>query len=155
MQFESVNDVLDFAIKNEQEAFGFYNDLAARMDNDTTRKTFEGYAQEEKGHEAKLRAIKEGKQLESSEKEVLDLKLSNYLVKEESSPTMGYQDALILAMKKEKAAFKLYSDLAASTSDSNLQSTFPSQNPLYYYYYPPGLTHGDMLHIDPTATASA
>lgn len=124
MQFESVNDVLDFAIKNEQEAFSFYSDLAGKMDNDTTRKTFEGYAQEEKGHEAKLIAIKEGKQLEPAQKEVLDLKLSDYLVKEEPTSKMDYQDALILAMKKEKAAFKFYSDLAASTSDGNLQSIF-------------------------------
>jgi rubrerythrin len=124
MQFESVNDVLDFAIKNEQEAFSFYTDLAAKMDNAATRKTFEGYAQEEKGHEAKLRAIKEGKQLEPAANEVLDLKLSDYLVKEVPSSAMDYQDALILAMKKEKAAFMLYSDLAASTSDSSLRSTF-------------------------------
>lgn len=124
MQFESVNDVLDFAIKNEQEAFSFYNDLAARMDSATTSETFKGYAQEEKGHEAKLRAIKEGKQLESAEKEILDLKLSNYLVKEDPTPAMDYQDALILAMKKEKAAFMLYSDLAASTGDRDLQNIF-------------------------------
>ena len=37
---------------------------------------------------------------------------------------MDYQDALILAMKREKAAFRLYTDLAAATDDADLKSTF-------------------------------
>jgi rubrerythrin len=37
---------------------------------------------------------------------------------------MGYQEALIVAMKKEKAAFKLYTDLAASTADERIKATF-------------------------------
>ena len=37
---------------------------------------------------------------------------------------MDYQQALILAMKKEKKAFKLYLDLAASCGDDNLEQIF-------------------------------
>ena len=39
-------------------------------------------------------------------------------------PDMSYRDALIVAMKKEKAAFRLYSDLAASAPDEALKKTF-------------------------------
>ena len=35
---------------------------------------------------------------------------------------MDYQEALILAMKKEKASFRLYNDLAATTDDADLRS---------------------------------
>ena len=36
------------------------------------------------------------------------------------------QEALILAMKKEKVAFKLYTDLAAAVSSADLKNTFLS-----------------------------
>jgi rubrerythrin len=35
---------------------------------------------------------------------------------------MDYQDALIVAMKKEKAAFRLYMDLADFTGDEGLKA---------------------------------
>jgi len=37
---------------------------------------------------------------------------------------MEYQDALIVAMKAEKAAFRLYSDIAGTTDNADLRGTF-------------------------------
>ena len=37
---------------------------------------------------------------------------------------MNFQDALVVAMKKEKKAFKLYTDLANATEDQGLKNTF-------------------------------
>ena len=37
---------------------------------------------------------------------------------------MDYQQALIVAMKQEKAAYKLYSDLAAKVTFEGLRNTF-------------------------------
>ena len=37
---------------------------------------------------------------------------------------MNYQDALIVAMKSEKAAFKLYSDLAKAVDDAAVKDLF-------------------------------
>jgi rubrerythrin len=37
---------------------------------------------------------------------------------------MTYQDALILAMKKEKAAFRMYSALADKATDPDLKTLF-------------------------------
>ena len=54
----------------------------------------------------------------------MDLKIGDYLVEEATGPELDYPGALILAMKKEKSAFKLYSDLADSTEDENLNNTF-------------------------------
>jgi rubrerythrin len=42
-------------------------------------------------------------------------------VDEAPGPKTDYQGALILAMKREKAAFRLYSDLAARTEDAELK----------------------------------
>ena len=37
---------------------------------------------------------------------------------------MDYQQALILAMNKEKAAFRMYTDLAAAAPEEGLRNTF-------------------------------
>ena len=55
------------------------------------------------------------------EKQILDLKLSDYTVAEEPGPGADYQTVLIFVMKKEKAAFKLYTDLAGMTTDPAIQ----------------------------------
>ena len=125
-QWQSVDDVLDFAIEREQEAADFYADLAGRMERAYMKEVFEGFAREEMGHKARLNAIKEGKLLASAGKQIVDLKIGDYLVATEPTDDMEYQDALILAMKKEKAAYRLYNDLAANIDDAGLRETFLS-----------------------------
>ncbi len=121
--WKSVDEILDFAIKGEEEAAEFYTQMAGRVEKDWMKKAFLAFAKEELGHKAKLEGIKSGNKLFPSQKKVLDLKLGDYLVEAELTPEMDYQDALIVAMKKEKAAFKLYSDLAQSTEDEDLRNT--------------------------------
>jgi len=120
--FESVDALLDFAIEKEAEANEFYRDLAGKMEREAMKKVFQEFAAEEAKHKQKLIAVKEGKQLMSAEQKVMDLKIGDYLVDVPASPDMDYQDALIVAMKKEKASFRLYNDLAATTDDGNLQT---------------------------------
>ena len=124
--WNSVDDILDFAIKGEEEAAAFYNDLATRVEKEWMKKAFLTFAKEELGHKAKLEAVKSGKKAFSEPKSVLDLKLSDYLVEAEVTGNMSYQDALIVAMKKEKAAFKLYSDLAEKAETEEIKNTFLS-----------------------------
>ena len=124
MQFDSVDAVLDFAIKNEQDASDFYTELAAKMEKPYMKQAFEGFAAEERGHKAKLEAVKKGKSAKLTKAKVLDLKIGDYLVEQKPSASMDYQSALILAMKQEKAAFRLYTDLAASTKDKKLRDLF-------------------------------
>lgn len=85
------------------------------------RKVFEDFAREEQGHKAKLLRVKQTGQMEPSGTKILDLKIGDYLVEAEPGPEMDYQQALILAMKQEKAAFKLYTDLAEATEDPSLR----------------------------------
>jgi rubrerythrin len=123
MRFKSVDDILDFAIEKEEEAASFYTDLAGKVEQRNMAPVFEDFAKEEKKHKEKLLKIKDGKLLLSAADQVKDLKISDYLVEVPASPEIGYQGALILAMKKEKASFKLYSDLAASAPDESLRAT--------------------------------
>ena len=86
------------------------------------RGVFEDFAREERGHKAKLLGVKKSGNAQPATGSVLDLKIGDYLVESKPSADMDYQQALILAMKQEKAAFKLYSDLAAATDDSDLRN---------------------------------
>jgi len=122
-EFGSVDEIMDFAVAREEEAAQFYADLAGRAERAWMRQVFEGFAREELGHKAKLLTIKEEKLLMPAADKVMDLKIADYLVEAEPAADMNYQDALVLAMKREKASFKLYTDLAATTDDANLRAT--------------------------------
>jgi rubrerythrin len=123
-KFGSVDEVLDYAISEEQKAHDFYLELSEKVEKPWMKKALQDFAKEEAGHKQKLLGVKQGKQLLAAATQVLDLKLAEYLVDVEPKPGMDYQDALIVAMKKEKAAWKMYTDLAATTKDPGLQGTF-------------------------------
>ena len=118
MGINNVDKILDFAIAREQEAVEFYTDMAGRMKNSNIQKLFMGFVEEEKLHKKKLQGIKLDKSLLPSNEKVATLNMADYLVDVEITPALDYQDALIIAMKKEKAAFRLYSDLANRSSGS-------------------------------------
>ena len=123
-EFTSINEILDFAIGEEQAAVDFYLQLAAQSKNQQTKKVFNEYAEEEMRHKANLLNVKERGHFLLPVEKVRDLKITEYLVDVRPSANMSYQDALILAMKKEKAAFRMYSALAANAEDVSVKSLF-------------------------------
>ncbi len=124
VDFKNANEILDFAIQNEQNAVEFYTELAKTARTDDMRNTFEQFAREEVAHKVRLIKIRvEGIFTLSTEK-VADLKIADYVVKTEHTATMSYEQALVLAMKKEKAAFKLYLKLSENVSTPELKQLF-------------------------------
>ncbi len=120
----TVDEILDYAIDQEQQAADFYASFAARAEKAGMKKMLLEFAEEEKSHKERLLAVKTGERKLTPEKEVLDLKVSNYLVEVDASDKISYQDALIVAMKRERAAFELYSDMAEKITDANLKQVF-------------------------------
>jgi rubrerythrin len=101
-------------------------DLARRMDKPHLKTIFEEFAREEMGHKQKLVGIKSGRlQMPSAEK-VQDLKIGDHLVEVTLSRDSTFQDALVVAMKAEKAAFKLYTELAEAADDPEAKNLFLS-----------------------------
>ena len=88
------------------------------------KKIFKQFAQEELGHKKKLEGIKAGKRLVPSEKKILDLKIADYVVDVDPAEDLDYQNALILAMKREKSSYKLYTDLSEAVEEEELKLTF-------------------------------
>ena len=120
-QWNSVDELLEFAIQRELAAAAFYRELADLSESGSTRDVFLGYAREEDAHEAKLRALKAGKALNLGQRQVQDLKIGDYLLEVAPASGMSYQDALILAMQREKVAFRLYTDMAATATDATVR----------------------------------
>jgi rubrerythrin len=119
--FASVEEILDFAIQEEEDAARFYKELAGKMDRPWMKDVFEQFSREEQGHKAKLQNVKTGNAADLPKDKVLDLKIGEYLVDAEVSADMDYQQALIVAMKKEKEAFRMYSDLASVAQTADLK----------------------------------
>jgi len=124
-KFKSIDEILDYAIKSEQDAVDFYNNLAEKTNNIAVKKIFIQNANEEKGHKLKLQKVKdEGVFSDEFKDGVPDLKISDYIVPKAPSKIDDYADALRLAIHREKGAFKLYTKLSQSTSNSDLKSLF-------------------------------
>ena len=123
-EFTNINDILDFAIQNEQNAVEFYNELAKTARTDDMRSTFVQFAQEEMGHKARLMKIKEEGIFSLPTAKVADLKIADYVVRTEIKGEMTYEQTLVLAMKREKSAFKLYSKLSEKAPNDELKKLF-------------------------------
>ncbi len=123
--FSSIDEILDFAMDSEQQAVDFYTDLAEKMKNPEMKEVFLEFAREEVSHKARLQRIKdEGVFDMKIENDVKDLKIADYVVNTKPVEDLEYADALILAMKKEKAAFKLYTTLSERTENLELKKAF-------------------------------
>ena len=124
--FNNVDDILDFAIDMEQKSVDFYKELADRAKASDMKETFIKFVEEEIKHKAKLVKIKEDKVFTLGQEHIQELNIADYVERTEPTENMTYQDALILAMKREKAAFRLYTKLANQTSDPEYVKLFLS-----------------------------
>jgi rubrerythrin len=122
--FQTIDAALDFAIEREQEAVDFYLQLAAQTDEGMLKKTLTSFAGVEAGHKKKLQAAKTGAARVGEVGTVTDMKIGDYLIDVQPGPEMTLQDALIVAMKREKAAMDFYADLAENVVDAGLRTLF-------------------------------
>jgi len=119
---KSYNEILQFAIDKEVEAYNFYLALADRVEDQRIRAAFEELAKEELGHKDRLEleVMKTGKTIAVEEHPVRSER--SYIVSNDPSPLdMDYKDMLMLGMEKEEAAFRTYVNLVARAQDEKSQ----------------------------------
>jgi rubrerythrin len=92
MNFESLVEILKYAIEKEKEAAEFYLEISRQESFAGARETFEQFAAEERKHQVLLEKF-------------------DYMVDIEYEKGMHYTDILRLAMKREEKALKLYNEL--------------------------------------------
>ncbi|MGD2184743.1 MAG: ferritin family protein [Desulfobacterales bacterium] len=115
MHFENLEDIIDFAIEKEREAAEFYQKISSdEEDFSGSKKMFAEFAAEEQKHEKILEEFKTKgitKSLaEYQLKWITDIKRSDYLVDLDYTQGMPYNEILLLAMKREEKALKLYNE---------------------------------------------
>lgn len=125
-EFDNIEDILEFAMSEEQKAVDFYTELSEQAKTADMKKIFVDFAKEEMGHKARLIKIKSEKSYSFKKENISDLKISDFMVNVVVTQNMTYQDALVIAMKKEKAAFKLYFALSERADTDEMKSIFLS-----------------------------
>jgi rubrerythrin len=114
-------EMLDFAIGREAAAAAFYADLAQRATQPAMQKVYERLSAEERGHQSSLTQIKADPGRLTSRKKVTTLSMADYMVAGEPTPETPYDELLVIAMKREAAAVRLYKDMAGQTDDEALR----------------------------------
>ncbi|CAB1074502.1 hypothetical protein D1AOALGA4SA_2321 [Olavius algarvensis Delta 1 endosymbiont] len=128
MDFEDLAAILDFAIEKEVEAAEFYTTISREEAFSGAGDMFEEFAGEERKHQRLLEDFKDRGLAASMQdyqfKWVTDIKRSNYVVDLEYRRGMGYNDILMLAMKREEKALQLYNDLLGRAESEDSRTLF-------------------------------
>ena len=115
MKFDNLEAIIDFAIEKEIEASEFYLTASKEESFSGAKEMLESFSEEEKKHQTMLEKFKtEGLDESLADyklKWIKDIKRGDYLVELEYSSGMAYNDLLLLAIKREEKALKLYNDL--------------------------------------------
>jgi rubrerythrin len=120
--FTSEAEILKYAIYREEQAYKFYQDMAAQATKPALRQLFLKYAQEELGHQAQLEmemlklgyVVKEGLTIPSLD-DTHDMIAITPEIHED------YKNILQVVIMKEKKAFRLYVDMALQTKNEELR----------------------------------
>ncbi|MBU3916249.1 ferritin family protein [bacterium] len=126
MDFNSISDIIQFAIEKEKEAAKFYRTASKNAADDTIKYMLVDYAKEEEKHESILKDLAKDKSKINSYVfvKIQDLKRSDYLVEMEYEPNMSHLDFIRLAMKREEKAHKLYKELAKTAEKQDQAEIF-------------------------------
>lgn len=128
MSFTNLNEIIDFAIEREKEAAEFYHSLAEEESMSGTREMLKEFAEVEKTHQLMLENLKSGNVDENLAdyqfKWIPDIKRSDYVVSMEYQKGMPYNEILMIAMKREENALKLYNELLKKAESDEVKKVF-------------------------------
>ncbi|MEE4356406.1 MAG: ferritin family protein [Desulfococcaceae bacterium] len=128
MEFKDLNEVIDFAIEKEVEAADFYRDAAKQESFSGAAQMLEEFAKEEDKHAKLLQNVKNSTADQSISsykfKWIPDMKRSDYMSDVDYTPGMGYRDLLLLAIKREEKALKLYQGMREKAEGEDAVKVF-------------------------------
>jgi rubrerythrin len=124
MTKEQFQEIVNFAVEREEEAERFYIDAAEKAKWPHIKELLLDMAKEEEGHARFLKALKMEKLEDTNIDPIPDLKLSDYMVDMEYRPDMDFQQIMVIAMKREESAVKLYEELGNTCTDPGVCKLF-------------------------------
>jgi rubrerythrin len=128
MPFENLKAIIDFAIAGEKEAADFYEDASRQSAMSGTQEMLLEFAEEERKHQRLLESVLE-KGIDPSVqayklKWITDIKRSDYVSEVTYRQGMAYHEILMVAMKREEKALKLYNELLSHSEGPEQQKLF-------------------------------
>ncbi len=128
MDFANLKEIIEFAIEKEKEAAAFYENLSTEETMAGAKEMLKEFAEEELKHQTYLENIEKEDIKEKIANYkfnwIPDLKRSDYVVEMEYQKGMGYRDILMIAMKREEKALKLYNELLSNAETENSKKLF-------------------------------
>jgi rubrerythrin len=119
---------LKLALKREEESIRLYTKAQDKAMSHSSVELFKEFVIEEEKHKAKILAImkeqEKAAELGTSKAKVQDLKIVDYLEDVPLSPDADYQQILIFAGKREKAAYDFYMQIAQKHKGRQIERTF-------------------------------
>ena len=118
-----VSDILEIAIKREEDAYDFYMDIHSKVVDADVKDTLEFIAGEEKKHKAFLVSYRDGDlggtALRMSD--VVDYKIAEYLEEPEVDVNSKPEDVYLVASHRELRSHQFYTELANLHADGDLR----------------------------------
>ncbi len=128
MKFENLEAIIDFAIGKEIEAAEFYEMASKEESFSGSKQMLQEFANEERKHQSLLENFKKeglgGGISEYKLKWIKDIRRSDYLIDLDYEEGMPYNELLLLAMKREEKALKLYNDLLKEVETDDAKKLF-------------------------------
>jgi len=123
-RFQSVSDIITFAIEREKEAADGYGHMAGIASTPGLREFLLFLRQEEESHRRLLEGLTEEVLDGLVPAFVPDLRLIDYLAEEKPADVISLQELLIFAAQKEKKSAELYDTLARMAEASGHHRVF-------------------------------
>lgn len=122
-KFNTINGALDFAINQEIKSYSFYLELADFVEQPEMARVLTDLASEELRHKVKLEAVKAG-QIALDEEKISNLGIAESVNDIEPDAKMDYLEMLVVGMKKEEQARRLYTKLASIALNQQIRNMF-------------------------------
>lgn len=126
MTFESLKDVLHFAIRKEHDARELYLMFRDMVKDPGAKTLLQELADQELGHKNLLQKAMDEGGVETlvGKHPVQDLRVSDAFVADPIGPQSSPQDIMIFAMKNEQASYDLYKVMEDNYGGTALASLF-------------------------------
>ena len=124
MDQKNFNEIINFAIGEEEKAVKFYRELQDMVEFKGKKELLKELEEMEKGHIKILQNIGLEEAVKADLPKVESMAIADYVVEVKPSSDMNYQDILIVAMKREEKARQLYQDLADQLGDGKIKNLF-------------------------------
>lgn len=118
--------VIEFAIAREADAEAFYRGWAEKATRGEVRLLLEEFAEEERLHKDKLEKVRAGQGDVLSGRPAPRFRTPIDVSHVQAHPDMSLAEALAFAIKKEKAAYRLYLEMAVEAPTEQLMDLFLS-----------------------------